>query len=104
VDLVTSEDAYFEPTLAPYHANLHTAAGYVATMPRFLDYTKNRRPTFARYVVLNRRVTQLMQFDGVTPPVFWVDPTATHIEGKPLGLWFHTWTGAYDDTPKFTAM
>jgi CRISPR-associated protein Cas5t len=101
IELSRSDEAYFEHTLAPYHANLHTAAGYVATMPRYLDYAQNRRPSFARYVVLNRRVTQLMRFEGLAIPEFWIDPSAPVTNGKPLGLWFHSFVGAYDDTPRF---
>lgn len=97
------DEAYFEHTLAPYRANLHTAAGYVATMPRFLDYAQNRRPSFARYLVLNRRVTQLLRFEGIDVPSFWVDPSAPTVDGKRLGLWFHTFTGFYDDTPRLAA-
>src|SRR5581483_4254923 len=101
VELERAERAYFEYTLAPYQASLMTATGYVVLMPRFLDYANNRRPTFARYVVLNRRVTQLFQFEGMSVSNdFWVDPTAPQVEGLPLGLWFHTWTGEYDDTPR----
>lgn len=100
VDLERAEQAYFEHTLAPYQASMMTASGYVVLMPRFLDYHHNRRPSFARYVVLKRRVTQLLQFEGVKPQSdFWIDPTATKIDGLPLGLWFHTWTGEYDDNP-----
>jgi len=91
IDLETSAEAYFEHTLAPYRLHLNTAAGYVTTMPRFLDYEKNRRPTFSQYVVLPRRVMQLLQFEGQEPlPLFWIDPTMPHVQGKSLGLWFHT--------------
>jgi len=101
IELERAERAYFEHTLAPYQASLATASGYVMLMPRFLDYEHHRRPTFARYVILNRRVTQLLQFEGMQAPNdFWIDPTAPRVDGLPLGLWFHTWIGDYADTPQ----
>lgn len=101
VELERAERAYFEHTLAPYQASLMTAMGYVVLMPRFLDYYNKRRPTFARYVVLKRRVTELMQFEGLNLQTdFWIDPTAPQVDGLPLGLWFHSWTGEYDDQPR----
>lgn len=100
VELEQAEKAYFEHTLAPYQTTLQMASGYVMLMPRFLDYSRNRQPVFARYVILNRRVTQLMQFEGQGAEThFWVDPTSPKVNDLPLGLWFHTWTGEYDDTP-----
>ncbi len=101
IELERAERAYFEHTLAPYQMSLATASGYVILMPRWLDYARQRHPTFARYVILNRRVTQLLQFQGrSTPNDFWIDPTAPRVDGLPLGLWFHTWVGEYDDTPR----
>lgn len=100
VELERAERAYFEHTLAPYQASLMTATGYVVLMPRFLDYYHNRRPTFARYVILKRRVTELMRFEGLDiQNDFWIDPTAPQVDGLALGLWFHSWTGEYDDAP-----
>ncbi|OQY98812.1 MAG: type I-B CRISPR-associated protein Cas5 [Chloroflexi bacterium UTCFX4] len=100
IELERAEGAYFEHTLAPYQASLMTATGYVALMPRFLDYYNNRRPTFARYVILKRRVTELMQFEGLPKNDYWIDPTAPRVQDLPLGLWFHSWTGEYDDAPR----
>ncbi|CAG1014444.1 hypothetical protein ANRL4_05214 [Anaerolineae bacterium] len=101
VELERSARAYFEHTLAPYQTTLHMASGYVVLMPRYLDYAHNRQPTFARYVVLNRRVKELLQFEGLpTVPEFWVDPDSPEIDGAHLGLWFHTFVGEYDDTPR----
>ncbi len=103
VDLERSTNVYFEHTLAPYQVTLNTASGYVLLMPRFLDYERNRQPTFGRYVLLTRRVfsADFRYFEG--QPVeteFWVDPTAPRVNDLPLGLWFHTWTGEYDDAPR----
>jgi CRISPR-associated protein Cas5t len=101
IDLVRSEQVYFEHTLAPYQATQHMASGYALLMPRYLDYARNRQPTFARYVVLTRRVESWLRFEGQADlPEFWVDPTSPEIKGAHLGLWFHTFVGDYDDSPR----
>lgn len=101
VQLETSERAYFEHTLAPYRMALQTGKGYVVLMPRFLDYHRGRAPTFARYVVLHRRVysDELIRFEGMEKETFWVDPTSPQEKGVHLGLFFHTFVGEYDDRP-----
>jgi CRISPR-associated protein Cas5t len=101
VELERSPVAYFEHTLAPYGAGWQTASGYTALMPRFLDYHRNRQPTFANYIVLGRRVTELLRFEGRgASPEFWIDPTAPKAGTLHLGLWFHTWVGDYDNKPR----
>jgi CRISPR-associated protein Cas5t len=99
VRLEVSERAYFEHTLAPYRMTLQTGRGYVVLMPRFLDYHRGRTPTFARYVVLHRRVysDDLIRFEGTEKETFWVDPTSPQEKGAYLGLFFHTFVGEYDD-------
>jgi len=99
-DLEPATSAYFEHTLAPYSFARRTAQGIVVLMPRFLDYRRNRCPTFGRYVVLNRRVhsRNFLRFAGETEEQFWTDPTAPEISGDPLGLTFHTWVGDDDST------
>lgn len=102
VDLMWVNRAYFEHTLAPYRMAFQAGHGYVVLMPRYLDYANGRVPTFARYLVLNRRVysDQLWQFTHLsTDAGFWVDPTSPEIEGAHLGLFFHTFVGEYDDNP-----
>ena len=100
IDLVRSEPVYFEHTLAPYQITRHIVSGYALLMPRYLDYARNRQPTFARYVVLARRVESWLRFEGQADlPEFWVDPTSPEIKGAHLGLWFHTFVGDYDDCP-----
>jgi CRISPR-associated protein Cas5t len=102
VELELQPQAYFEHTLAPYQMTLNIASGYALLMPRFLDYMHNRQPSFAKYVVLTRRVrsADFHYFTGYnTATEYWVDPTATKVDGLSLGLWFHTWTGDYDDSP-----
>ncbi len=102
VELVRAKHAYFEHTLAPYRMALQTGRGYVVLMPRFLDYANGRAPTFARYVVLNRRIysTEFLHFAGLpTETEFWVDPASSEVDGAHLGLAFHTFVGEYDDNP-----
>jgi CRISPR-associated protein Cas5t len=102
VELEQVPQVYFEHTLAPYRMTFNIASGYALLMPRYLDYAHNRRPTFARYVVLPRRVqsSDFHYFEGNSiQTTYWADPTAPKIGDVPLGLWFHTWVGDYDDTP-----
>jgi CRISPR-associated protein Cas5t len=103
VELEQATQAYFEHTLAPYQMTFNIASGYTLLMPRYLDYAHHRRPNFARYVVLSRRVqsSDFHYFEGYsTQTTYWVDPTAPKVGEVPLGLWFHTWVGDYDDTPR----
>ena len=102
VELAEAGDAYFEHTLAPYHMALKGAPGYVVLMPRFLDYAQHRAPTFARYLVLQRRVhsSELLQFDAAPAQNrYWVDLSAPQSQGSSLGLLFHSFVGEYDDNP-----
>ncbi len=103
VELEQAERAYFEYTLAPYQMTQHIASGYVVSMPRYLDYASGRYPTFARYVVLNRRVhsSEFLHFEGQrSETTYWIDPASTEMSDAYLGLWFHSFVGEYDDTPR----
>jgi len=91
VDLERRNRAYFEHTLAPYDMALRAMRGIVTTMPRFLDYSKNRRPTFAPYTILKDRV-ELENEDG-----FWVDPDSEEVNGCHLGLAFLSFTGGENE-------
>ncbi len=103
VELVRAERAYFEHTLAPYRMALQVKQGYVVLMPRFLDYARGRTPTFARYLVLNRRVLSddFLRFANLSSidTEFWVDPATPEVNGAHLGLAFLTFVGEYDDNP-----
>jgi len=95
IDLVTSEQVYFEHTLLRYDMATRAAVGIVTLMPRWLDYKRNRRPFFARYLLLQRRIkaqTDLLQF-GASAGGYLADPTAPEIDGLPLGLVFHNFIG-----------
>lgn len=99
IELEQYADVYFEHTLLPYRMASSTAVGIVALMPRWLDYQHNRQPTFARYILLQQRLesSKLLQF-GDAPSGYWSDPGAPRVKGAPLGLLFHTFVGAADET------
>jgi CRISPR-associated protein Cas5t len=106
VRLVTAENAYFEHALAPYKMAVQTGQGYVVLMPRFLDYDRGRLPTFARYVVLHRRVhsEELLKYEGAERELYWVDPESPEEKSARLGLFLHTFVGEYDDQPLVAGM
>lgn len=95
IDLEQADHAYFEHTLLPFAFSRRTAMGITVQMPRFLDYRRNRFPTFGRYVVLHRRVhsRDFLRFTGEPPLTFWVDPTSPEVDGDRRGLVFHSWVG-----------
>jgi len=102
IDLRRVPQAYFEHTLAPYKMMLKMGRGYVALMPRYLDYANGRQPKFARYVILKERIdyAKLIHYeDQPEENEFWVDPTSPEKDSSHLGLWFHTFVGEYDDNP-----
>lgn len=85
--------AYFEHTLIPFEHPLKPPQGVVLQMPRFLDYENKRRPAFGRYVMLKQRVMsddeRMLSF-GKPPDSFWVDPESPEVDGRQLGLIFHS--------------
>lgn len=101
IDLQESEHAYFEHTLAPYGMVLKLGRGYAILMPRFLDYETGRAPVFARYVILRDRVhtNSFIRFANEPASSYWVDPESPIHAGDRLGLLFHSFVGAYDDSP-----
>lgn len=98
VKLLQTSNVYFEHTLAPYSLARRIGAGIVVLMPRFLDYSQRRTPTFGRYVVLRRRVfaKDFLRMADEPAPLYWADPTAEVVDGNYLGLNFHTWVGDDD--------
>lgn len=92
VELERAERAYFQNTLVPYEMALQMGRGLTVLMPRFLDYHRQREPTFARYVVVTERVVlpsdDLPRFAGLDYGPYWVDPTAPTYDGIPQGLTF----------------
>lgn len=95
VELEQQQDVYFEHTLLPYQMATQTAVGVVSLMPRWLNYWQKRQPSFARYLLLQQAVPskKFLHFAS-TPASYWCDPTAPRFKGFPLGLIFHSFTGA----------
>jgi CRISPR-associated protein Cas5t len=84
VEMQQAEQAYFEHTLVPHEMALQLGRGITVTMPRFLDYTNNRQPTFGQYLVVQERVIlpndELLRFDHLEYGPYWVDPTAPTVK------------------------
>lgn len=102
IELIQAQHAYFEHTIIPYKMVFQTGHGYAVQMPRFLDYADGRTATFARYVVLKKRVKSsefLHYSNSQEKSEFWIDPTSQDDNGDRLGLAFHTFVGEYDDGP-----
>lgn len=99
VELEQAQHAYFEHTLLPYSSNRHTSRGYAVLMPRYVDYFAKRRPSFARYFVVQERVHshQFLWFGSKPHEQYWVDPTTPEIKGDQLGLQFLSFVGEEDE-------
>ncbi len=99
IDLELRQEVYFEHTLLPYSVAVQTTVGVVALMPRWLDYRRNRQPTFARYLLLQQRVMSrdFRQFGSAEERHYWADPTTPQVKGVHLGLWFHSFKGGADE-------
>ncbi|HNP70262.1 MAG TPA: CRISPR-associated protein Cas5 [Kouleothrix sp.] len=89
IDLSEAHEAYFEHTLLPYAMATQIRVGMVVSMPRYLDNTRNRAPTFDRYLVLQQRVwsREMLQF-GDTAQRYIVDPQSPVYSGARRGLVF----------------
>lgn len=93
VELEQASRAYFEHTLIPHNMVLQIGRGITMLMPRFLDYSNNRTPTFERYAVLQERVTlpreELLRFEHLSyDGPFWVDPESAGTEEVKRGIAF----------------
>lgn len=101
IELVEQDRVYLEHTLLPHEMATQTVAGVVTLMPRWLDYQRQRAPTFGRYLLLERRVMSDTLLDyGQSARRFLADLSAPQVDGAPLGLVFHTFTG--DDNAPIT--
>lgn len=93
VELVESDHAYIEHTLLPYRANRFTNRGYAVLMPRWIDYSQGRHPTFERYFVIHERIhcpDDLLLLENSQLFHLWIDPETPQVRGQHLGLFFHS--------------
>ncbi|MBN1315984.1 MAG: type I-B CRISPR-associated protein Cas5 [Anaerolineales bacterium] len=101
LELEQADRAYFENTLLPHDMVMQTMRGVTVLMPRFLDYERNRFPTFDNFLVLKDRVhlpgDAELQFSHIDYGPYWIDPTSAEINGDHLGLAFHHFVGESDD-------
>lgn len=97
IEVEEAEQAYFEHTLVPHEMALQFGRGITVTMPRFLDYNANRRPTFAQYFMVQDRIVlpneKVPRFQQVNYGPYWVDRTAPMYKDIPLGLAFLSFVG-----------
>ena len=100
IQLERSERAYFGYTLLPYEMALQARRGMTVLMPRFLDYHRNRYPTFRRYFVVQEPVVlppeDGLHFADARYGPYWIDPTAPLYRGTSLGLMFLSFVGEED--------
>lgn len=95
VELAQSIEAYFEHTLLPYSSNRHTSRGYAVLMPRYLDNQRKRFPSFARYFIVQGRISskEFLWFGEKTAESYWIDPHSPEVKGEHLGLAFLNFVG-----------
>jgi CRISPR-associated protein Cas5t len=101
IELIEHDRVYLEHTLLPFQMATQTVAGIVTLMPRWLDYQRQRAPTFGRYLLLERRVMSdtLIDYEQEHHS-FLADPSAARVNDTYRGLVFHTFTG--DDNAPVT--
>jgi CRISPR-associated protein Cas5t len=99
IEATQEEHAYYEHTLLPLEMVTRFRRGIPVTMPRFLDYERDREPTFAPYAMLKERVVYpaLDPTDAAAPFVYegdptlrWIDPNTRDSKGIGYGLVFHS--------------
>ena len=90
IKLEQAERAYFEHTLAPHGMTLQFGRGIAMLMPQFVEYHRNRAPTFKQYVILQERVhlPDAMRISNAGSGPYWIDPTTPEDKGAYLGLPF----------------
>lgn len=104
IELVNSPRAYFEHTILPHQMAVQVMRGVTVLLPRYLDYNSKRAPIFSRYLVVKERVllgdgsAETLSFSHQPTDPFWVDPTSPSYQDAHLGLHFHSFTGADDET------
>jgi CRISPR-associated protein Cas5t len=97
IQLEQSERAYFGHTVLPYEMALQARRGVTVLMPRFIDYNRNRHPTFQRYFVVQEPVVlpneEGLRFAEARYGPYWTDPYAPKFRDAPLGLIFLSFVG-----------
>lgn len=104
VELERASCAYYENTILPWEMQIRVRRGVTVLMPRYVDYTNNRQPTFERYVLLQDRVVlrpteesqddlsleerSVIRFEGESME-HWVDPDTVEYKGAKRGVWLH---------------
>lgn len=105
IELQQAEQAYFEHTLLPHQMAVQVGRGVTVLLPRFLDYSNKRAPTFSRYLAVRDRVMmgagsdEVISYSDYSTDPYWIDPTSPIIKGAHLGLHFHSFIG--DDGDAF---
>lgn len=100
VDLIQARQAYFEHTLLPHTMATQVLQGVTVLLPRYLDYANRRAPVFSRYLVVKDRVltNNFYAYGMPSQTSYWIDPTTPTYKETQLGLYFHSFTGADDET------
>ncbi len=90
LDLDERDEVYYEHTLLPFSWRTRTGRGVTLTMPRFVDYQRNREPQFERYIALQERefTSRWLRFAD-QPLKHWVDPETPELNGCRRGIVLH---------------
>lgn len=99
VELRKEDQAYFEHTLLPYSTTRYTHRGFAVLMPRFLDYSRNRKPDFAQYFIVEEKIQSkdFLWFTEHAKETYWIDPLSELVDGAHLGLHFLNFVGEDDE-------
>jgi len=97
VELQQESHAYYERTILPFAwRDQPECEGVTLIMPRFLDYARDRVPTFAQFIALTEGAPP---FRATAPSstmaangLHWVDPAAPLYRGMPRGVALHAFT------------
>jgi CRISPR-associated protein Cas5t len=100
VELEQAERAYFEQTILPHPMAVQIMQGVTVLLPRYLDFSNKRAPTFSRYLVVKERVLtdNFYSYGGQMDSGYWIDPTSPSFKEAHLGLYFHSFTGGDGET------
>ena len=107
VNLVRARSAYYEHTILPWEMRVRTHWGVTILMPKYVDYSRGREPTFERYVILQNRVVlrppeesqvdllaeerSVIRYEGEALD-HWVDPDSPEHGDAKRGVWMHGFT------------